>query len=243
MSLLDQPLKEIRAYMDNKRVQGRARELPLAPVIPWATSPQIVLREDMGLELGKPGFASRSVLLWGSGTDVVDSRITLVGHDFWDFPSSNLPFAQFIMVGGRFGDEYECYRDLRDASYGLCLNGFMMRFYPSRQSIWCRVSREALASGFGVQVMGSALIQKIKNLDFVDSVEVLFITSSKADVDELDPAADLVLDVVKALMKMCENMNLDCDSCEYVKVCASVEGLRHLRKRLQAGPGKIKDRR
>ena len=136
MGLFDKPLEDIRSYIETKQAQGRARILPFTPVIPHADSPQIILSEDTGLELGNPGVASRSLLLWDVDDGVVDNRIVLVGPDFPEAGTPSLPFAMVIVAGGEFSDEYDCYRDLRDAIYGLRLRGFMTRIFPGRQSIW-----------------------------------------------------------------------------------------------------------
>jgi CO dehydrogenase/acetyl-CoA synthase beta subunit len=243
MGLFDQPLREIQAYIENKYANGRARELPFTPVLPLSDSNQVILSEDTGLELGRPGTASRSLLLWDSNGQVADKRITLVGPDFPEATSSSLPFAQVIMVGGKFSDEYDCYRDLRDVTYNLRLRGFMTRVFPGRQSIWCRVSKGALASRFNAQILGSALIQAMKELSFVDSVEVLLVTSSKEEIEELATAADMVMDIVEALIKMYEEMNFDCESCEYVEVCDSVVELRRIRDKLQAESDRDRSKR
>lgn len=234
MGLFDQPLREIRSFVEEKYAGGQARELPFTPVLPLSDTPQVILSEDTGLELGNPGVASRSLLLWDAREGVTDGRITLVGPDFYEAGSSSLPFAQVIVVGGEFSDEYDCYRDLRDATYNLGLRGFMTRVFPGRQSIWCRVSKEAMAAGFSAQILGSSLIQALRRLDFVDAVEVVFVTAGKSEVDELSEASDKVLDIVEALIKMYEEMNFDCEECEYVDVCDEVVELRRIRERLQA---------
>lgn len=234
MGLFDQPLAEIRAYVEDKYRAGKARELPFTPVLPLAENTQVILSEDTGLELGNPGMASRSLLLWDSGKTLRDERITLLGPDFHEAPSPSLPFAQVIMVGGSFSDEYDCYRDLRDATYNVRLRGFMTRVFPGRQSIWCRISKGALAGGFSAQILGSALIQSLRRLEFVRSVEVVFVTSSKDDVDALAGPADKVMDIVEALIKMYEEMNFDCEECEYVDVCDEVVELRKIRDKLRS---------
>jgi CO dehydrogenase/acetyl-CoA synthase beta subunit len=233
MGLFDKPLAEINAYIDGKYREGSARELPFTPVLPLAESTQVILSEDTGLELGNPGMASRSLLLWDSEENLHDGRITLVGPDFPAATTSSLPFAQVLMVGGDFSDEYDCYRDLRDATYNIRLRGFMTRVFPGRQSIWCRVSKEALAAGFSAQILGSALIQALKRLEFVRSVEALIVTSSKEDIDGLSVPADRVLDIIEALIKMYEEMNFDCEECEYVDVCDEVVELRQIREKLK----------
>lgn len=239
MGLFEEPLRRIREYIEEKYASGNARELSFTPVLPLSDSPQVVLSEDTGLELGSPGTASRNLLLWDDSGGVADGRITLVGPDFPEIGGGKAPLAQVIMVGGRFSDEYDCYRDLRDATYRLGLQGFMTRVFPGRQSIWCRISRDALSRGFNAQMLGSALIQAMKRLEYVESTEVLLVTSSREDIEELSETADLVQEIVEALIKMYEEMNFDCDTCEYVEVCDSVVELRRIRDRLQAerGPG------
>jgi acetyl-CoA decarbonylase/synthase complex subunit beta len=233
MGLFDQPVSEILRYIERKYASGRAREMPFTSVFPLSGSRQVILSEDTGMELGNPKTSSRSLLLWDTEGRIEDGRITLVGPDFPEAGSSSLPFAQVVLVGGNFKDEYDCYRDLRDAIYNIRLRGFMTRVLPGRQSIWCRISKEAMASRFSAQILGSALIQAIKGLDFVDRAEVLLVTSSREEVEELAAPADMVLDIVEALAKMYEEMNFDCESCEYVEVCDSVSELRRIRDRLQ----------
>lgn len=237
MGLFDRPLEEIRAFINGKIASGEARVLPFTHVLPRAESSQVILSEDTGLELGNPGTASRSLLLWDTEGGVADGRIVLVGPDFPEAGSQSLPYAQVIVAGGEFSDEYDCYRDLRDATYNLRLRGFMTRVFPGRQSVWCRIGKEALAAGFSAQVLGSALIQAIRELPFVHAAEALLVTSSREDIQELESPADQVMDIVEALIKMYEEMNFDCEECEYVEVCDSVVELRQIRDRLQRERG------
>lgn len=234
MGLFSEPLQGIRRFIEEKYSTGQAREYHYTSALPLADSPQVILSEDTGLELGNPGTLSRSLLLWDDAQQVVDGRITLVGPDFPELQARAVPFAQVVMVEGSFRDEYECYRDLRDAAYNLRLRGFMTRIFPGRQSIWCRVSREALARGFNARILGSALIRALKALPYVSGAEVLLVTSSREDIEALSQPADMVMDIVQALIKMYEEMNFDCETCEYVEVCDSVVELRRIRDRLQA---------
>lgn len=237
MALFEQPLNEILAYINEKSTNGLARDFSFTPVIPVADSTQVILSDDAGLELGKPPGASLSLLLWDDGSAVTDGRITLVGPDFAETDLSSLPFGQVIVAGGDFSEEYDCYRDLREAIYHLRLRGFMTRLLPDRQRIWCRIGKEALASGFNAQVLGSALIQSMKKLPFISAVQVLFITSNKAGVEELAGPANTIRGIVEAMIKMYEETNFDCDACDYVEVCDSVVELREMRERLRTQGG------
>ena len=53
-------------------------------------------------------------------------------------------------------------------------------------------------------------------------------------VEGLSAPAEKVMDIVEALIKMYEEMNFDCDECEYVDVCDEVVELRQIRERLKS---------
>ena len=55
---------------------------------------------------------------------IEDGRVTLVGPDVGEVPERSLPFAQVLMAKGSFADEYDSYRDIRDAVYDTRLSGF-----------------------------------------------------------------------------------------------------------------------
>ena len=63
--------------------------------------------------------------------------------------------------------------------------------------------------------------------------QVLFIVGEQEELDLLRPAAEKARDVVEALIKMYEEMNFDCESCEYLEVCDEVAELRLIRDRLK----------
>jgi hypothetical protein len=110
----------------------------------------------------------------------------------------------------------------------------MLRVMPSRQTIWWRFGTEALGAGIDAQILGSALIEELIRLDFVESVEVLLVTSGEA-ITELSEAGALVLDIVDALLRMHEQtLEMDCEECEFARVCDSVSELRQLHQQLQA---------
>jgi len=97
---------------------------------------------------------------------------------------------------------------------------------------WSRVSREAVSRGFSFQIMGSALLTKLKALDYVTGVEVLFVTSSPEDIRALKNTGDKFMRYISAMTKMTEEMDFDCDSCEYQEVCNEAEDLQGMRKSL-----------
>jgi CO dehydrogenase/acetyl-CoA synthase beta subunit len=191
-----------------------------------------VLEEDTALELGNPSIASLSLILWSEAGDIDDGRITLIGPDIREAGERGVPFAQVVLVGGSFADEYDSYRDIRDAVYDTRLEGLSVRTMPSRQTIWCRVGTDAAGKGLSIADIGSALIRALKGLDGVSGAEVLFVTASAGDVRRLAPAAAGARRLVDAMMKMYQESNYDCETCEYQDVCETVMDLKRIRDKL-----------
>ena len=234
MPLFDEQLAEVRGVLAGWRESGRAREFRAAGREPWPAGPSLVLEEDTALELGNPAVASLSLVLWGEAGDVYDGRITLAGPDSSESAERSLPFAQVVIAGGSFPDEYGSYRDIRDAVYDTRLEGLSVRAMPSRQTMWCRLSRDAVSSGFSLVDLGAALVKALSSVRDVSAAEVLFVTSSAADVRRLAPAAAGAQRLIDAMMKMYQEENYDCETCEYQDVCDTVMDLKKIRGRLVA---------
>ncbi|MHB8895805.1 MAG: hypothetical protein ACYC99_11610 [Candidatus Geothermincolia bacterium] len=232
MGLFDEQLKEVRGHILEWRESGYLRELSTADREPWPRGSSLVLQEDVALEIGNPRIASLSMLLWSEGSDVVSGRVSLVGPDIGEAAEPSIPFARVLIASGVFPDEYDSYRDLRDAVYDTHLEGLSVRTMPSKQTVWCRVSRGAFGSGLSLVDLGAAYIDSLEEVDGVTAAEALFVTSSAADVARLSGAASGAQRLVEAMMKMYQEQNFDCETCEYQDVCDTVMDLKKIRKKL-----------
>ncbi len=233
MGLFDEQIKQVEAFLSEKKSLGQLRELPVTPYSRWPLESTLILEEDTGLELGNPRMGSLSFLLYSEVPAADDDRIFLIGPDLHEIQDKSVPFGQIVLVKGTFSDEYECYRELTEAVYDTRLEGFMVRALPGRGTIWCRVNREAREKGFMLAYLGAALIRSLKDVDFVSGAEVLFITSGKGDVERLKRPGHETGRIVGALMKMVEEKTYDCESCEYWDVCEDVAELKKIRSKLQ----------
>ena len=232
MGLFDEQLIEIRRLMSGMRDEEGLREFDALSREPWPLGRSLVLEEDTGLELGNPRIASLSTLLWTEDGDVADGRVTLAGPDIGEAQDNSLPFGQVLIVRGEFANEYDSYRDVRDAVYDTHLEGFSVRTMPSRQTIWCRASTDAVGSGLSLADLGAAFIEALKSVPGVSAAEAFFVTSSASDVARLSPAATGAQRLVDAMMKMYQEQNFDCETCEYADVCDTVMDLKKIRKKL-----------
>jgi CO dehydrogenase/acetyl-CoA synthase beta subunit len=101
------------------------------------------------------------------------------------------------------------------------------------QREWSRISHKALENNFSFRTLGGALIDRFLELDFVRSVEVIFITASREDVLEMQSISNQVLRIIRAMNKMAEELSFDCDTCEFSEVCDDVAELRSMRHTLK----------
>lgn len=239
METFNDNITALRQYIAGKSADGRqVRSLDCnADPGKWAAyskkkSSSIVLKEDTWVELGNPATFSMAPVLVTERLDLVnDGAITLIGPDISELRGS-VPFAQILLIASTQLND-EDYRKLNTAQYELALNGYMIKALPSALTIRSRVSKNSVKAGFSFSTLGSDIIKNYKSRFPAESAEVLFITSSEKDIQELKDLHTKVVNIIKAMNKMMEEMSFDCSSCEYVDVCDDVQELGALREKLK----------
>lgn len=237
MGLFDRAITSLNEYIRIKSGEGKVCEIQHTGTNaswPLGGGRNIVLSEDVGVELGNPRQESVSFVIWTeSQNEGRDGIISLIGPDLQTSQGKSLPFGKVVIVGGKgFNEEnsYDRYREIENIRYDIDLMGYMLRAVSQYQREWSRVSKEALREGFSLNVFGGALIDKFKEKDYINTVEVIFVTSSREDVKELKEVAKGVGRVVGAMNKMIEETSFDCKTCEYKDVCNEFTDLRKIRK-------------
>lgn len=251
MEIIDVCIGKVRDYVAEKRKEGRlVRELVCPQAIEGLlaglpirvggeVSTNIILKEDTFVELGNPSVGGCSFILWTNDLSLVkEEQITLIGPCIQESGGKSLPFGQVLMMAGtrlQEGDHLE----LEKAQYLLSreIEGYMIRSVPRR--MWTRVSNEVGLRGFSFETLGRALMAILKSrLASVEAIEVLFVTSSKEDVEELESIAGEVEKVTNWFRKVrrredgiYECTTYDCSHCPEKPVCDTIRGLRILRKR------------
>jgi CO dehydrogenase/acetyl-CoA synthase beta subunit len=234
-------LPRVRDYVAQKKARGGVvREIHcdtrgerLVADLPVRVGPDaeagIIVKEDTFVELGNPSLASSSFVVWNDDLSaVVDGRITCIGPDIQQSGGQSLPFGQVMIVGGA-ELEQEHYPELERTQYTSDrIEGYMLRSVPRR--VWSRVSKEAAAKGFSFETLGRALMSVFREKHpLLEATEVVFVTSSKEDVDQLDGIAADVRKFSGELRKLVRQQDAsydcteyDCDSCDDKPVCDSV---------------------
>ena len=242
-------LPRVRDYVAQKKAQGRevreircdTRSEQLLEGLSVRVGPDaqegIILGEDTFVELGNPGVASSSFVVWNDDLSaVVDGRITCIGPDIAQSEGQSLPFGQVMIVSGA-GLEEKHYPELERTQYTSDqIEGYMLRSVPRR--VWSRVSKQAAARGFCFETLGRALMSVFRGSNpLLEATEVVFVSSSKEDVDQLDGiAADVrkFSGEVKKLIRQQDGTydctEYDCDSCDDRPVCDSVRDWIKLRR-------------
>jgi len=236
MELFEPIIKSVKRFIedhDQKRTWTAGEETSW----PEGGNRNIVLRENIGLELGSPETQSLSCILWTENTDLIhDGLITLAGPDLSESYEKSLAFAKIVLVGVTgFTEEntYERYQDMELIRYQLDLKGFMLRAVSQYMREWCRISREAVINEFSAQVLGSALMKLFHEKSYVKAFEVIFLTSGTDDVKSLKEITEPSGKIISAMNKMAEEFDFDCASCEYQDVCNEADALRGMRDTLR----------
>jgi len=192
-----------------------------------AGSPQVILASDTAVELGHPSTASQALVLLTFQPDLVEAgRITVAGPDFDRMDAGGPhPFGQIVMLAiddARVPDPFE----IDNTQYLMHrLPGYMVRSVPGR--LWARVGRAARRAGMTLDTLGSALISAYREeFEGVLAAEVLFITSSREDVEALNivsTEAQILAGRHKKLVLGIDGdvecAELACETCEEKPVC------------------------
>ncbi len=243
MKLFNESISQLRDLLGQIEKKGTPCVRETAGLLRWQVREKnnIVLSSDTAVELGNPRHESASFLLWTEKASLVkESTITRIGPGLQDSSGASLPFGKVILLCVEGFNEENCYdrhRELEMVRYNLALKGYMMRAISQYMREWSRVSSEALAEGFDLNVLGNALVEEYRKLDYVRSAEVVFCTSSPEEVRRIREIGDRAGRLIAAMNHMAEEMSFDCASCDYFDICSEVDDLRSLRKTLQKEAG------
>ena len=250
MTVFDAYIQKVAGYVAEMRTMGRPVRDFHAPsslkeltaglpvkVGPGAAS-GIILREDTYVEMGNPEAGSSAFMLFTGKPELIrDGRITVIGPDIRDSGGKSLPFGQVLMIGGTELDDDD-HEALRHTGFiGDQIQGYMVRSYT--QSIWSRVSRDAAESGFSLETLGRALLAIYKaGNPKIQAMEILFVTSGRDDIKQLDDIAAQVQKITKELVRQTWKIRgydidcaADCSSCSDKPVCDDIREVLRAREK------------
>jgi CO dehydrogenase/acetyl-CoA synthase beta subunit len=233
-------MKTAHPVFSEKRLplQLDALLLGLPPDYDPGRKPFVVLREETFAELGHPASGSASMVLWSGQPELIrDGLITRIGPDIRESEGQSLPFGQVVLVGGSGMAERDLAGLERATDLGHALDGYMIRRVPRK--LWSRVSRAAVQKGFSLELLGRALMVRYRErFPALQAVEVLFVTSSTAQVEELEKISLEAKGKSLTLRKLsrsgdgtyeCEELH--CDICPEKPTCDTIREVLVIRKK------------
>lgn len=252
MALFDAYFKKLADYQQELNDKGRqVREIfcpttisELQEGLPIRVGPNassgIILRGDTFIELGNPEAGSSAFILWTDNTTLIrDGTITLIGPDIPESAGASLPFGQVLMVSGaNLGKEEHAQLEANQYIADQ-IEGYMIKSIP--QHMWSRVSLDVAGKGFNFEILGRALMAIYRSTVIkIEAMEVLFVTSSKEDLQLLDNIGEQIREISNNITKETwkakgydiECIQLwDCESCPDSSVCDEIKGMVTVRKK------------
>ncbi len=237
MEIFDNTLAELKTYLKEK--SEKATVFQCNEKVNWEKDEKtnIIMENDSAIELGHRTKESVYFLAWSEKNEhITDGKITVIGKDIPAIKEGKCSFGELILIKGHgFTEEnaFDRHLELDLVKRRMNLKGYMIRAVPQRMREWSRISKDAVKKGFSFETLGSELIKKYKEIEYVDEVEVIFITSNDEDIKELVPVGTKVTKSVEAMNKMFENLQYDCKSCEFEDVCDEFGELKQMHKKMQ----------
>ncbi|MBP7739010.1 MAG: hypothetical protein KA369_23770 [Spirochaetes bacterium] len=239
MKLFEEIIDDLRSWIESVKGSPHGYEERIAVFRPWPAGERgnIVMQRDTAVELGNPRDGSASFLLWTEDQALVrDGHLTLVGPEVAGKAGARLPLGKAVILAVEGFTEENCYdrhREIELMRYDMNLKGYMMRAVSQYLREWSRISREAVAEGFSLEILAAALMDRYRTLDYVRAVETIIVTSSSEDVLSLQRIGERAVRLIGAMNKMAGEMSFDCGTCDYTDVCGEVSGLRSMRETLR----------
>lgn len=231
MELFKEPIDQLQGYLKDADHRGVLKSSHCGSFSPWPRESSLVLQDDTALELGG-AEGSLFIILWTEQDNIIHpGRISLVGPDLTETEKSKLSLTQIILVNGALRDEYETCQVLQDLIFATCLKYVSVRFWPDRQKVWYRVSKKALESGFNLKRCGCTMLNQLERLPAVKGAEIIMSTEQLKLQPLLGHAAAKTREIMEALIKIHEELNFDCENCDYWEVCNEVAALKEIHQR------------
>ncbi len=235
MKLFDQHITEIRRYMAQfESITESTGSANVDSSWPEGGKRNIILSSDTAVELGHPDTASTSILLWTEDNSLVtDGRINVAGPDLPDSRGESLPFGRILMVSGKGFTEDNCYhryREMERLRFNLDLKGYMLRAASQYRREWSRISHKALDRGLSLPLIGTHILNRLKQFPWITGAELLYVTASKEAVESLEAITNPAARIIETMNRLVEDLSHNCGECDLTDVCSDIEDLQNLRR-------------
>ncbi len=139
-----------------------------------------IRKDNMYVDLAGPKSFGAELVMVADMNKVKDSNVALIGPDIKDMQEGKAyPYGIFVEVAGStLEEDLEGVFERRIHEFSNYIQGFM--HLNSRDTIWCRVSKEAAKKGLSLRHVGAALIELFKaNWPMIEKMQVSIYTDAE----------------------------------------------------------------
>ncbi len=211
----------------NQKIKEEAKSLPLLlNVSVKEDKNQFIFPSEKAFELGvKPHIGTSLSLLTDES---FPDEIVLLGEDLNELKEYK-NYAR-IVIGSidteKMGEKNAFYNNIRKfdyVKYHFAYPETMVRVSSFNNLESLLMSKKGAKEGIDFSKLGSYFISKYKELPFVKSVKMIFITSDYFPYSSLSAIQKKAESITKALDHLMNNVKMDCHSCALQVICSEVE--------------------
>ncbi len=180
----------LQVAMEIRGIKLKIVDIPIPITVGPAFEGEVIRKGDMHCEFGG-GKATGFELVEMVGEDEIeDGKIEVVGPEIDEIEEgSSMPFGMMVKIFGRkMQEDFESVLERR--IHYLINYGEGLWHMAQRDTIWMRISKDAVEKGFKIKDFGELLIAKFKDEfpSIVDRVQVTLITDGDKVKEELERA-------------------------------------------------------
>lgn len=194
-----------------------------------------LLDSETYIELGSVNDDSLSFTVCSTTIDFED-KIVLIGKDIKKLKGKVSNFSKVVFVNIKGEDnQNEMYKNIREVErikHSLNYEGTMLRASSLESRECFRISKSAYKNKLNFSILGSELIKKFKEYDFIKSVQVYYIVDDKETISTLSQYPKKINLLTQALNHIFDDIVLDCESCAIKEICDEVDGMRDSHKQM-----------
>ncbi len=215
----------------NETLSGKGSELKVLKDVKWKNldKSDFLLDSETAVELGTTNLQSLSMSLF-STSKTFEDKIVVIGKDIDKLSGKNPYFAKIVFVKLKNEtDENKVYTSIKEISrtrFHLNLEGTMAKGTAIENKECIRISVPALKKGFNFSILGSSLINKMKENEQVENVQVYYIVNDDKLIDKFRYIPDETTRITGAFNHIFDGLDVDCESCMIKDVCDEVDGMR-----------------
>jgi acetyl-CoA decarbonylase/synthase complex subunit beta len=139
-----------------------------------------IRKNAMYVEFGGPKSVGAELFRVAGDDAVKDGKVTVVGPDVQDLKEGeSRPLGVFIRAAGKkLEEDLEGVFERRMHYYFNYIQGFM--HLNSRDTIWCRINKDAVKAGVTFEHLGQAIMDLFKKeYDVIEKMDITFYTDKK----------------------------------------------------------------